>query len=99
MGVAKLMHSLYFVSMAVAINKTVESHQRAKMNALGLTGNSIVKGAGPLLAGAIVSWCFAGTRLPDQYGGWIVFGIVPLMGLIVSTRVLALERTVLEANS
>lgn len=104
MGVTKIMHSLFFVSMAVAVNKTVESHQRAKMNALSLTGNSFVKTGGPMLAGLLVTLCFsttAGQVLPIEtryYGGWIVFGIVPIMGLLVATRVLALERSVHEAN-
>ena len=97
MGMAKLMHSLFFVSMAVAINKTVPSHQRAKMNALGLTGNSVVKAAGPLLAGSIVTWCFAGSSwsFGDLAGGWILFGLVPLMGLVVAVRVATVERAVI----
>lgn len=100
MGMTKVMHSLFFVSMAVAINKTVESHQRAKMNALGLTGNSVVKAAGPLLAGSMVAWCFTGTwwRLSGENGGWVVFGIVPILGCIVASRVTALEKAVVAAT-
>lgn len=98
MGLTKLFHSLYFVSMAVAINKTVETHQRAKMNALVLTGNSVVKAAGPLLAGSVVTWCFTTELISQQYGGWIIFGLVPAMGLFVATRVVAVERAVVAAD-
>lgn len=94
MGFTKLMHSLYYTSMAVAINKTVTSSQRARMNALVTTGNSIAKAFGPCFAGSLVTFSFSGTTFSAEYGSVLVWSMVPAMGLIVALQIQRLRHQV-----
>lgn len=92
-GLTKVMHSLYFTSMAVAINKTVTKAQRAKMNALVLVGNSVGKGFGPPAAGAIVTFSNSSIAFPAEYGSLLVWSLVPVLGLIVLRQLVWLRKT------
>ena len=94
MGTTKLFHSLFFTSMAVAINKTVDSGQRARMNALVTTGNSIAKAIGPSFAGLLVSFSFSSLLFPAKYGSLFIWTLVPFMGAVVAMRVRLLKRHV-----
>jgi MFS family permease len=92
-GVTKLMQSLFFTSMAVAINKTVTSGQRAKMNSLILTGNSVGKGLGPTVAGGLVAFSFSSRAFPAEYGSILIWTVVPGFGFVVFRRILRLRKT------
>jgi len=94
MGIAKLFHSLFFTSMAVAINKTVDSSQRARMNGLVTTGNSVSKAVGPSFAGLLVTLSFSSLLFPSKYGSLLIWSFVPLMGAAVALRVGVLHRQV-----
>ena len=96
MGFTKLFHSLYFTSMAVAINKTVDSRQRGRMNALVQTGNSVAKAFGPSLAGLLVTLSFSSVAFPAEYGSFFVWSLVPVMGAVVACRIRWLQRLVAE---
>jgi MFS family permease len=93
MGISKIMTCLYFSAMSLATNKTVESTQRAKLNALVAVGISIAKGLGPIFAGALVSASFSSPWLvPPEYGSVLIFSTITLLGLEVYRRVRNLER-------
>ena len=96
MGMTKVFHSLYFCSMAVAINQTVDSSQRGRMNALVQTGNSISKAVGPFFAGWVATFCFSSIALfPAQYYGSLLLWLVaPAMGAVVATKLRSLQRLV-----
>ena len=93
MGISKIMICLYFTAMSLATNKTVESTQRAKLNALVTVGISIAKGLGPIFAGALVSASFSPSWfVPPEYGSVLIFSTITLLGLGVYGRVRNLER-------
>jgi MFS family permease len=91
-GVTKVMQSLYFASMAVAVNKTVTSTQRAKMNSLILVGGSAARGLGPILAGGLVTFSFSSNVFPAQYGSILIWTVVPGLGFIVFRRIVRLRK-------
>jgi MFS family permease len=91
-GVTKVMQSLYFASMAVAINKTVTSSQRAKMNSLSLVGGSVARGLGPILAGGLVTFSFSSIVFPAEYGSLLIWTVVPCLGFIVFRQIVRLRK-------
>lgn len=81
MAVSKTYCCMFFTSMSIALNKTVESSQRASMNGLSTLGGSIAKGLGPILAG-----CLVGTSLswiPSTYSSVVIFTTIGCTGLSV----------------
>jgi MFS family permease len=93
MGISKIMTCLYFTAFSLATNKTVESTQRGKLNALVTVGISIAKGLGPIFAGVLVSASFSSSWLfSPEYGSVLIFSIITLLGLEVYRRVRNLER-------
>jgi MFS family permease len=100
-GVTKVMQSLYFASMAVAVNKTVTSTQRAKMNSLILVGGSAARCLGPILAGGLVTFSFSSTVFPAEYGSILIWTVVPGLGFIVFRRIVSLRKAmqVMEVSS
>jgi MFS family permease len=93
MGISKIMSCLYFSAMALAANKTVESTQRGKLNALVTVGLSIAKAISPIFAGVLVTASFSSSWLfPPEYGSVLIFSTITLLGLGVYRRVRNLER-------
>ena len=100
LGIVKVMHSLFYTSMAVAINKTVESRQRARMNSLILVGNSVSKALGPLIAGFYVSFSFSPHAIvPAEYGSLSIWLAVPLLGFVALIQIQRLHRQVRQKES
>jgi len=84
LGFLKLMHSLFFTTMAVAINKTVHTKQRARMNSIIALGNSVGKFFAPIFAGALVAFSFSSTLFPAEFGAFAVWSvIIPVLGLML----------------
>ena len=98
MAFTKIMHSLYFTSMAVAINKTVPSSQRAKLAGLLLVGNSVGKGLVACAAGFFVAFCFSSLLFPAEYGSTVIWCFIPVFGVLVSCRLNRLRKA-MRANA
>jgi MFS family permease len=91
-GVTKVMQSLHFASMAVAVNRTVTSTQRAKLNSLILVGGSAARSLGPILAGGLVTFSFSSIVFPAQYGSILIWAVVPVLGFFVYRRIVRLRK-------
>ena len=81
MAVSKIFSCMFFTSMSIALNKTVEASQRASLNGLATIGGSIAKGIGPIVAGFLVTASFSSALVPAQYGSIIIFCCIGLMGI------------------
>jgi MFS family permease len=91
MAVSKIFCCMFFTSMSIALNKTVERNQRATLNGLASLGGSISKGLGPILAGLLVGMCFSWPKIADS-GSFIVFTIIGAAGLAVLAFLPGLEQ-------
>jgi hypothetical protein len=99
MAFTKIMHSVYFTSMAVAINKTVPNSQRARLSGLLLVGNSVGKGLVACAAGFYVAFCFSSLAFPARYGATVIWGFVPAAGVLVSCRLNRLRKAMRAASA
>lgn len=94
LGLSKIMACMCFSSLAIATNKTVPHHLRAKMNGIAVLGSSVAKGLGPLFAGALVSFSFSSIGvIPASYGSIIIFGTIGLLGVGASCLLSGLHST------
>ncbi|CAB9497580.1 ZINC INDUCED FACILITATOR [Seminavis robusta] len=93
MAVSKVFCCMFFSSVSIALNKTVDATQRAALNGLATLGGSIAKGAGPIVAGVLVSVSYSSIS-PPCYGSVVIFTTVALLGLAVTRTLLGLQTAV-----
>jgi len=75
---------VFFSNIAVAINRTVPTRERATMNGLSMLGGSVAKALGPLFAGVLVS---LSVRLLGSAASVMIFGVIGSMasGVVLLT--------------
>lgn len=81
MATSKIFSCVFFTSMAVALNKTVETQQRASLNGLASLGGSVAKAVGPVLAGALAQLCFSAPF--HGFGSIALFSVIGCSGMCV----------------
>jgi MFS family permease len=81
MAMSKNFSCVFFSSISISINKTVEANQRAALNGLATLGASVAKGAGPILAGCLVAFSFKWVE--EGYQGAAIFSCIGLLGMFV----------------
>lgn len=72
---------LFFSSISVVINRTVDPAHRATVNGLAVVGASMARGVGPFLAGVLMTVSIV---LCGSQAAWLVFGVIGCMGLFVA---------------
>ncbi|KAL3907093.1 MAG: hypothetical protein SGILL_009010 [Bacillariaceae sp.] len=82
MGTILIWGNVFLGSSTMATNQSVEAHQRARMNGVSGLGTSIARAAGPIAAGALVSFAMSSGYLPAEFGGWFVYGALLLSGFL-----------------
>lgn len=92
MAVSKTFCCMFFASMSIVLNKTIDIEQRASVNGLATLGGSIFKGLGPILAGTLAAGCFSSPIL-GIYSSIVVFFSIGLMGLSVLGLLLNLNES------
>lgn len=78
MAISKIFSCMFFTSISVVLNQTVEANQRATLNGVAALGGSIAKGIGPIVAGVLVSSSF---YMLTRYGSIMIFTCIACMGV------------------
>mmetsp|Transcript_13507 Transcript_13507/g.29356 ORF Transcript_13507/g.29356 Transcript_13507/m.29356 type:complete len:203 (+) Transcript_13507:1081-1689(+) len=71
--------SVTFSTITMTTNRTVPAHQRATMNGLSMMGGSVVKAAGPILAGLLFSESVS--RVTPPFGSVFAWTVIACLGL------------------
>ena len=91
MAVSKIFSCMYFTSMAICMNKTVQTSQRATLNGLAMVLGSIAKGLGPLFAGFLVAVCYSNRWFPARDGSALIFVTIGLLGAAILVQLRGLK--------
>jgi len=87
MGIVKTCSCLFFTSLALALNKTVPSEQRGRMNGICNTGGSIARAIAPTMIGLLVSFSFSDNIFSAQYGSLVIYGVLSMLGAVTFLHV------------
>jgi len=90
-GIGKVFTSVYFISLAIALNKTVPTSQRGTMNGIAVFGGSLARGLGPVFAGWLSTVAYSDVMFPAQYGSILVYSSTCFFGILVTWRVMGLK--------
>jgi MFS family permease len=81
MGICLIWGNVFLGTMTIAANQSVEAHQRARMNGVIGLGASVARASGPIFAGCLVTFTMTSDSLPPAAGGWVVYGVLLVLGL------------------
>jgi MFS family permease len=72
-AVYRVLSSVFFSSLSMAVNRSVPAHQRGTMNGLSVLGGSVTKALGPAFSGVMVAFCVASGIFEPHVGIMVVF--------------------------
>ncbi|KAG7369034.1 major facilitator superfamily transporter [Nitzschia inconspicua] len=90
-GISMIFGSVYLGCNTIGANRSVDATSRATMNGLSSLGTSIGRGAGPIVAGFVVTGCMASGFFPPNYGGWVLYIILLAMGMLAYWSTLSIS--------
>jgi MFS family permease len=82
LAVSRIIGSVYFSSIFIALNRTVPATHRATMNGLQTLGGSISKGLGPTFAGLLVAFSVSNGLWSPKVGGFVVWFVIGILGIL-----------------
>jgi MFS family permease len=90
-GMIMIANSVFLACTTIGANRTVEASHRAAMNGLSSIGTSVGRGGGPIFAGFLVAGAMTSGVVPPEFGGWVVYIVLAISGMIAYTTTLSVK--------
>ena len=83
-AIYRIFSLVFFSSVTVATNRTVDPSLRGVLNGISSLGGSVAKGVGPIFSGALVAICFSSGVFNPVVGGFVIFLTIGVCGAVAA---------------